>query len=256
MKELKLAGHKVRLYDSIEELPICRFHAYNRMLLIDAGIGSDINDFDAHIERAVRYIRNNDRENAAKEMENMRQNIFMVMQETNVRHLSFACLVESIDGERTDDLSKEALSRVVERLGGAKTSDVSDLYESVKKKIDEQLMLYFPSLFNDVRTREFYDTMKRLAVETLRQITDEGADTTENVEKLREKMILFSAPKRYTGHDGMEVQHDKSFEAMCITITKETGREAKRMSVMEFYSAHEYIVKMSKKSRRAQNKAV
>ena len=48
MKELKLAGHKVRLYDSIEELPICRFHAYNRMLLIDAGIGSDINDFDAH----------------------------------------------------------------------------------------------------------------------------------------------------------------------------------------------------------------
>ena len=117
-------------------------------------------------------------------------------------------------------------------------------------------MLYFPSLFNDVRTREFYDTMKRLAVETLRQITDDGADTTEDVEKLREKMILFSAPKRYTGHDGLEVQHDKNFETMCITITKETGREAKRMSVMEFYSAHEYIVRMAKKSRRTKNKAV
>ena len=38
MKEVELAGHKVVLYDSIDELPIARFHKYNRYLLVDAGV--------------------------------------------------------------------------------------------------------------------------------------------------------------------------------------------------------------------------
>ena len=57
MRKVKLGKHSVTLYDSIDELPIVRFHKYSKMLLVDAGVGSDINDFDAHIERAVRYIR-------------------------------------------------------------------------------------------------------------------------------------------------------------------------------------------------------
>ena len=56
MKEVELAGHKVRLFDSIDELPIVRFHKYNRFLLVDAGIGSDISDYDAHVERVIAYV--------------------------------------------------------------------------------------------------------------------------------------------------------------------------------------------------------
>jgi hypothetical protein len=48
MKEVELAGHKVVLFDSIDELPIARFHKYNRYLLVDAGVGSEISDFDNH----------------------------------------------------------------------------------------------------------------------------------------------------------------------------------------------------------------
>ena len=72
MKEVELNGHKVRLYDSIDDLPIVRFHRYNRMLLVDAGIGAEIGDLDNHLERVVRYIRKGDNENATKELENMR----------------------------------------------------------------------------------------------------------------------------------------------------------------------------------------
>ena len=97
MKEVELTGHKVVLYDSIDELPIARFHKYNRYLLVDAGVGSEISDFDNHIERVVRYIRNKDNESAGKELENLRQNVFMVLSEQNIKHLSFACLVKTID---------------------------------------------------------------------------------------------------------------------------------------------------------------
>ena len=56
MRLLQLGKHKVELYDSIEDLPMMRFHKYNKMLLVDAGIGSDLNDFDRHIEKALWFL--------------------------------------------------------------------------------------------------------------------------------------------------------------------------------------------------------
>lgn len=134
MREVELNGHKARIYDSIDELPIVRFHKYNRMLLVDAGIGSDISDFDNHIERVVRYIRNKDNENAAKELENMRQNVYLILSGQSVRDMSFACLVESIDGEPCEDLSSEGLTKVLERLGGVPRKVLTEEYRSAKKK--------------------------------------------------------------------------------------------------------------------------
>lgn len=249
MKEVKLNGKRVRLYDSIDELPIVRFHKYNRMLLLDAGIGSDISDFDAHIEKVVRWLKKGDNENAAKEMENMRQNVYIILSEQSVRHLSFACLVESIDGKPCDDLSPEGLTKVLHQLGGAPRNEITTEASEVKKKIDSELSLYFPSLFNDVRTREYYDMLKRLTLAKIEEITGEG--TEERTKDIETQLVLFSKPKTYTGNDGLEVKHDKEFESMCIVITKETGREAKKMTTLEYYNAYEWVVKQHK----TQNKA-
>ena len=134
MKEVELNGHKVRLYDSIDDLPIVRFHKYNRMLLVDAGIGAEIGDLDNHLERVVRYIRKGDNENATKELENMRQNVYMVMTEQNTKHLSFACLVDSIDGVQQTDLSPDGLAKVIELLSGAPRGEIDKILASVKKK--------------------------------------------------------------------------------------------------------------------------
>ena len=70
--------------------------------------------------------------------------------------------------------------------------------------------------------------------------------------KLREKMVLYYKPQVFTGHDGLEVKHEKDYETMCLSITKETGRDAKAMTVMEFYNAYEYL---QEKVRKTQNKA-
>ena len=250
MKEVKLNGHDVRVYDSIDDLPMVRFHRYNRMLLVDAGIGSEIGDFDSHIERVVRYIRKGDNDNAAKELDNLRQNVYMIMQGQSVKDLSFACLVESIDGVRCDDLSPEGLQKVLHMLGGATRRELTEAFQSVKKKIDDELGLYFPSLFDDVTTREYYDILKRLTVAMLARMTDDEDGSRE--EELRDRLVLFQRPKVFTGHEGLEVRHDKDFETMCLAITKETGRDAKTMTVLEYYNAYEYL---REKSRKTQNKA-
>lgn len=250
MKEVKLNGHDVRVYDSIDDLPMVRFHRYNRMLLVDAGIGSEIGDFDSHIERVVRYIHKGDNDNAAKELDNLRQNVYMIMQGQSVKDMSFACLVESIDGVRCDDLSPEGLQKVLHMLGGATRRELTEAFQSVKKKIDDELGLYFPSLFDDVTTREYFDILKRLTVAMLARMTD-GEDGSKE-EELRDRLVLFQKPKVFTGHDGLEVRHDKDFETMCLAITKETGRDAKTMTVLEYYNAYEYL---REKSRKTQNKA-
>lgn len=51
MKHIQLDNLNIELYENIEDLPIGRFHKFNKMLLIDAGVGSDIHDFDIHIEK-------------------------------------------------------------------------------------------------------------------------------------------------------------------------------------------------------------
>lgn len=252
MKEIKLNGHDVRIYDSIDALPIVRFHQYNRMLLVDAGIGSDITDFDGHVERVVRYIRKGDNENAAKELDNLRQNVFMIMSGQSVHDLSFACLVHSIDGEAVEDISPEGLEKVLHVLGGATRKELAENFQSVKKKIDDELGLYFPSLFDDVSTREYYDILKRMTVATLAMIADGSEEKGRQADELRERLVLFQKPKVFTGHDGVEVVHDKEFETMCLVITKETGRDAKKMTVLEYYNAYEYL---REKARKTANKA-
>ena len=67
MREVRIGKHRVRLYDSIDDLPMERFHRYNKMLLIDAGLGSDISAMDAHVEKVVRFMRGGDIDSAAKD---------------------------------------------------------------------------------------------------------------------------------------------------------------------------------------------
>ena len=242
MKEVVLAGHRVKVYDSIDELPVVRFHRYNKMLLVDAGVGSDIADFDAHIERAVRYIRKGDNENGAKELENLRQNVYMIMQGQSVRDLSFACLVGEIDGEPCDDLSEQGLAKVLATLGGVPRKEMTASMEAVKKKIDGELTLYFPTLFDDVAVREYYDTLKRRTLAVLENIAEGESDERKRlIDELTERMVLYVKPKVFSGRQSVEIDHDKQFESLCLTIQQQTHADAKRMTVLEFYNAYEYI---------------
>ena len=47
MKTAKVNGHTVEIFDSIDELNIRRFQKYNKYMLIDSGVGSDLQDIIA-----------------------------------------------------------------------------------------------------------------------------------------------------------------------------------------------------------------
>lgn len=134
MKECIINKHNVVLYDSIDELPMLRFHKYNKMLLVDAGVGSDLSDFDRHIEKVIRYLNSPTLNMATVELENMRQNVYFIQSEISPRYLSFAVLVKSIDGNPCNDLSDDGLQKIVDLFADVPNAELTAHLEAVKKK--------------------------------------------------------------------------------------------------------------------------
>ena len=248
MKEIKLGGHKLEIYDSIEDLPITRFHKFNKMLLIDAGIGSDITDFDNHIERAIRFSKTKP-EITIKELENLRQCVYLIQTELNPSHLAFCTLIKKVDGEEWTDITTEGLKKLLGMISDVSNADISEESENTKKKVDTELQTYFPGLFENSEVKEYYDTLLRRTKLVLQGLIDRK-DYSEEVERLTTLLLLFNEPRIFQGPKSEEVVFDKQFEGMCLAIAKELGTNAKEYTVLEYYSAYEHIKKQMKDGKR------
>lgn len=250
MRKVSLSGHVVEIYDAIDELPMRRFHRYNKMVLVDAGIGSDLSALDAHLEKAAMFIKDKTPELAQKELENLRKCVYFIHTGLSPRSLAFAVLVKSIDGKPCDDMSDKALQEVSERLSGVSVRETAALFEAVKKKIDDELRVYFPGMFDDARDKEYYDELRRHTLAVLNTIINgETEERNALVERLSMSLLHYAKPQSFTGKDNAEIAYDKQYEKMCLTLSRELNCNAKDMTVMEYYTAFEYLKEKSKKTK-------
>ena len=257
MVTTKIGKHTVEYYDTIEELPIVRFHKYQKLLLVDAGVGADITAFDQRVERVRRYLAAGKPDKAQQELENLRQCVFMIQNGINPQHRAFSVLVTKIDGEDCNDLSDDALNAVTERLNDVPIKDVAAQLDAAKKKIDGELMMYFPSLFNDSDIKEYYDLLRKRTLEILRGILagKEKPGETDAVEKLTTELVTYSNPKVFTGSNGLEIQFDRQFENLCLVLSEQLHVEPKKYSVLEFYNAFDFVKERQKQLEKAQKRA-
>ena len=134
MKHIEIQGKKVVMFDSIDELPIRRFHKWQKLLMVAAGVGGTLAEFDSHIERVVTFLKTNDRDNAVKELENLRQNVNMMQNEVPLAGMAFAALIQSVDGKECNDISEDGLQRTLDLLGGVTFGQVQAETLASKKK--------------------------------------------------------------------------------------------------------------------------
>ena len=254
MKTIQTPKHRVEIYDSIDSLPILRYQAFNKMLLVDAGIGSDLSDWDAHVERVIRFIMSDDKDSAIKELTNLRQNIYLAINGINPRGMAFAAMVKSIDGVEYDDLTTEGLTKVLNILQDATDSQLAAENEAVKKKIEEELALYFPETQDDPKNKEYHDLMRKRAILQCEKIINETDEYDKEIEALTTRLLTFRKPLTFDGKGSVEVQYDKQFESMCLIISKELNANAKAMTVLEYYNAFEFVKDMQKQKNAKQKK--
>lgn len=255
MKTLRLGRHDVVIYDSTDELPVLRFHRFVRLLFIDAGVGSTMAEFDTHIERVVRYLKNDDREKAVTELENLRQCVSMIQNEMPLTGMAFASLVASIDGHAADDVSDEGLRATLVKIGDVAVKDLSEALAAAKKKIEQELVLYFPKVFDSAKTREQYDILKRRTELLLQEIIDgDDEERRRKIEDLTNALLVAEPPSPFYGRNSAEIVQDKNFESLCLSISREFNVDAKRMTVVEFYTAQESLLELAKNQKKKWNK--
>lgn len=243
MRKITVKNRVIEFYDSIDEMPIVNFQKFNKYLLIDSGIGSDAEDIDRHISKIAKFIKT-DSKKAMMELQNMRQNIYMVANEISPRHLAFTALIHSIDGKRVLDYSDENLKAILKDLQHVKRTWLVDLVLELKKKVDSELETYFPAEFIDAKEKEAYDKLKRRTALVLEGIKN-GKNNAEEIEAIDVSLLDLHKPKSFIGADSAEVKYDKQFETTCLAISKEVGVDAKTMTVLQFYNAVEHLKQQS-----------
>lgn len=257
MVTVKIGKHTVEMYDAIDELPIVRFHKYQKLLLVDAGIGADITAFDQRIEKTRRFLMDGNTDEAKKELSNLRNCVWMIQNGVNPRNRAFAALVAKIDGRECSDMADDALEKILDTLKDAPIKDVTAQLEAVKKKIDGELMLYFPALFNDASVKEYYDILKRRTLAVLKNIVAgmDNPDETAEIEKLTTALITYTKPQLFNGPESVEIQFDRQFENLCLALSEQLHVKPKEYTVLEFYNAFDFLQDRAKKAEKAQKRA-
>lgn len=240
MKTLFINKKIIEVYDSIDEMPIINFQKYNKYLLIDSGIGSDADDIDAHIVKIAKYIKSNNDKKALQELQNMRQNMYMINSEISPKYLAFAALIHSIDGKEITDLSDDNLKKVLHDLKAVKHSIIIDFLLWLKKKVTSELEVYFPGDFISTKEKEAYDRLKNRTLLILDTILN-STDNSEQIESIDAALMNMHAPKVFIGSESIEVKYNKQFESTCLLIAQKMNADAKKMTVLQFYNAIDNI---------------
>ena len=246
---MNLGQHSVVMFDSIEELPIVRFQKYNKMLMLDAGLGSDLTALDAHLARVGEFIKAGETDNAAREIDNLRQTLFNVQNGLTPHFMSLIPLMAEVDGEPLTDLSDENIQRVYDTLKDVTMKAYEGAASEVKKKIEEELKAYFNQGGESAASKEYYELMRRRALLMLDEIGD-GRDRSEEIRAIESQMVRSDKPRVFQGERNAEVLYDKNFVGCCIAIAQNLNMDAKQMTVLEYYRAIEVLEEQQKELKR------
>lgn len=252
MKTVTLNKHEVKLYDSIDEMPIINFQKYNKYIIVDSGLGSDVDSVDEHLVNLAKLIKTN-KDKAQQEIQNLRQTMHLIVSGISPNYLAFAALIHSIDGEKVEDLSDENLKIVLRKLKNTKHSTLINILLWVKKKLATELELYFPGNFSDAKDKETYDKIKQRTILQLESIAYE-IDNSDKIKEIDDWLFGLYKPNTFNGKASIEIKYDKQFETACMIISQKANMNAKSMTVLEFYSTLNNISKQAEAEAKAYKK--
>ena len=132
---IRLNGHFLEMYDSIDELPFSRFQEYNRALLIDSGLGSDLASIGRHINQARKYNAAKDQGNTEQALLNMYQAVSFTLDRISPEGRAFVVLIHRLNGNRIEDLSEGNVDNILRELSrrGLTIGKVRGFLDTVKK---------------------------------------------------------------------------------------------------------------------------
>jgi hypothetical protein len=245
VKTSKIASQSVRYYDSLEELPIWRFQKFNKFLLVDAGVGSDLASIDSKIAKIRAHLSAGRTKEADIELVNVRQAMLLVMSEVSPKHMAFSALVHSIGEKEYSSPSDSAMQEIFALLNTEKASALSALVDAMRKKFDAELKALFPVAFDSAKTNQQYDLLKRRVLAITKGITKLVSYSAE-LDALDDSILTVHKPEKFMGADNPETAYDKNFNDLCAFMLTQNIQAPKQMMTIDFYATFELIKKSAK----------
>ena len=243
MRKERINGHDFEFYNEISEMPVSRFHIYSRYMLVVSGIGDTLDDIDKHMNRIMNYMMS-DLNKARQELLNLRQCLFMVANEKDVRYRGFLALTYKVDGKVWDDFSEEGMERLYYIANQETIERLDSIMTPIISNIDEQLRIYFPDFFSNSLEKNYTELLRKRALLQADYILT-GVNHDSEIDSLNSEITRLSKTDNFEG-DATLVEFDKQFEEMCMLIAKEFNGSVKEHSVMEFYTAYQLMEKQAK----------
>lgn len=135
MIEEIIGGHKVELYDSIEDCPLPNYVNWGRCLLLDGNPGTGIDGLKSKWSVIKGLNRTGQKEKVDIELNNMWMTIDNISNGQEFQSLALCCLIKSIDGKDVSVLTIDDAIKVREQLKFKLTMrSVWNIVSSIKKK--------------------------------------------------------------------------------------------------------------------------
>lgn len=134
--KLNIGKHKLEFFDSIDALPLERFNAFNKYVMLDSELGSTVFDFDKVLVRVHEFLRNDMITDAQRELMNIRIVYNNILEGNNVRGLAFASMIKKMNGKEVEDFDSESLNEILKKLSkqGLDNVKVCEVRNDLKKK--------------------------------------------------------------------------------------------------------------------------
>lgn len=134
--KIEINGNVIEMFSSYETLPMERFRKFNKFILKDSDIGSDVASFVTRIQKAIDYIDCDAKGEAVQELSNLSYTIISMFNDYSLSQNAFACMVKSINGVTKDDLTEDGLASTIEELNklGITQQIIASTNEALKKK--------------------------------------------------------------------------------------------------------------------------
>lgn len=131
------SGNYFKIHESQKQLPINRYTDFQKYVLQDAGVGSTIEDIDKHFKMLDTFLSADQMDDARRERYNLHIGLYLQINKINIEHISFACLIHSINDKELTDFSEGHLKQVCRELGemGLTQDAVADILKGLKKNL-------------------------------------------------------------------------------------------------------------------------
>ena len=130
-----IAGKRVDIPDSIDEMTALELQNFNKFLMKDSEVGSSFADVDARIQKTLEFLSKDMKEEAGQELDNMR---ILISNFYNNNEMpiceALASITRSVNGKAYDNSTAHGREEIMKALSGGKMKAIYSAIYDVKKK--------------------------------------------------------------------------------------------------------------------------